>query len=114
MFRLVSNLSLIVNLKSIIITLIAIAATWASIKYDIKADYPLTIISTAVIFPIVFSIGHAYKRREVTLDDYGTIKAHGRAIYFAARDWLPQQSEDRLEHGRRALKNLMEEVIPRV
>lgn len=110
MFDHLSKLSLIVNLKSVIVAAVAVVATWASIEFDIKADFPLTIISTAVIFPIVFSIGHAYKRREVTLDDYGTIKAHGRAIYFAARDWLPEHSDDRLEHGRKALGSLMETV----
>jgi len=108
MFGKLSYLGLIINWKSLVIAMVAVGSTWASIHFDIKADFPLTIISTAVIFPIVFSIGHAYKRREVTLDDYGTIKAHGRAIYFAARDWLPGHNEDRLTHGKAALENLMQ------
>ncbi len=103
----ISRLTLIINWKSLVIALMAIAATWASLRFNIRADYPLTIISTAVIFPIVFSIGHAYKRREITLDDYGTIKAHGRAIYFAARDWLPEHSRDRLDHVETALHKLL-------
>ena len=48
----------------------------------------MTLIATAVVFPIVFSIGGAYKRRENALVKYSSIKAHGRAIYFATRDWL--------------------------
>jgi len=100
-----ASIFLIINFKSVLIALLAVVATWLSLEFDITADFPLTIISTAVIFPIVFSIGHAYKRREATLDDYGTIKAHGRAIYFAARDWLPQRSDERLRHVEGALEH---------
>lgn len=102
-----SSLLLILNRKSLIISVLAILSTWASLKFNIVADFPLTLISTAVVFPIVFSIGHAYKRRENALDDYGTIKAHGRAIFFAARDWLPDQSPARLRHVERVLKDLL-------
>ena len=98
----VSRIGLVINTKSLLIVILAIISTWASLKLNLIADYPLTIISTAVIFPIVFSIGHAYKRREAALDDYGTIKAHGRALYFAARDWLPD--EDKTAKEQRLLR----------
>lgn len=107
LFERFSRIGLIVNWKTLGIAILAIFATWFSLKLNLVADYPLTIISTAVIFPIVFSIGHAYKRREASLDDYGTIKAHGRAIYFAARDWLPEQNEDRLQHVEAVLVHLL-------
>ncbi|XUU59901.1 hypothetical protein ACRAQ6_10000 [Erythrobacter sp. HA6-11] len=107
MFDRISRIGLIVNGKTFSIAILAILATWVSLKLNLVADYPLTIISTAVIFPIVFSIGHAYKRRESALDDYGVIKAHGRAIYFAARDWIPDKSEDRLRHVETVLVHLL-------
>lgn len=111
----VSRIGLVINTKSLLIVILAIISTWASLKLNLIADYPLTIISTAVIFPIVFSIGQAYKRRESALDDYGTIKAHGRALYFAARDWLPDgedaeakaAKEQRLRHIEGALEHLL-------
>lgn len=103
----ISRIGLIVNGKTLSIAILAVLATWVSLKLNLVADYPLTIISTAVIFPIVFSIGHAYKRRESALDDYGTIKAHGRAIYFAARDWIPEKSDDRLRHVETVLVHLL-------
>ncbi len=102
-----SRIGLIVNWKTLGIAILGVFATWFSLRLNLVADYPLTIISTAVIFPIVFSIGHAYKRRESALDDYGTIKAHGRALYFAARDWLPDQSDDRLRHVELVLVHLL-------
>ena len=104
----ISRIGLIVNWKTLGTAILAVLATWLSLRFNLVADYPLTIISTAVIFPIVFSIGHAYKRREAALDEYGTIKAHGRALYFAARDWLPEQNDDRLRHVERALSHLLQ------
>ncbi|QUL38430.1 hypothetical protein [Erythrobacter sp. JK5] len=109
-----TRIGLVINGKSLMIVALAVVSTWASLKLGLIADYPLTIISTAVIFPIVFSIGHAYKRREAALDDYGIIKAHGRALYFAARDWLPDEDGDakqakleRLHHVEAVLSNLL-------
>ncbi len=80
---------LIINLKTLLITLLAVASTAFCRHYQIYAEFPLTLIATSVVFPIVFSIGGAYKRREAALDKYGTLKAYGRAIYLASRDWLP-------------------------
>ena len=102
-----SSITLIINFKTVLISALAIAATWASLRLGLVADYPLTIISTAVIFPIVFSIGHAYKRREAALDDYGVMKAHGRALYFAARDWLAETNPDRLRQIEQTMADLL-------
>lgn len=82
----------VVNVKSVSLSVLAVVSTYLCLRYKLAADFPLTLITTAVIFPIVFSIGGAYKRRESALREYGRIKAHGRAIFFAARDW-PQQAD---------------------
>lgn len=84
----------IVNLKSFIIIVLAVVSTYLCRKYDITANFPMTLIATAVVFPIVFSIGGAYKRRENALAKYSSIKAHGRAIYFATRDWLEETNPE--------------------
>ena len=75
--------------------------------FNLTADFPLTLIATAVIFPIVFSIGGAYKRREAALDEYSEIKAHGRALYFAARDWLEESDPATLQQVKTLLGDLM-------
>lgn len=105
--RRLESLTLILNWKTLAVSLLGVLATWLSLRLNLVADYPLTIISTAVIFPIVFSIGHAYKRREAALDDYGVIKAHGRALYFAARDWLGDSQPDRLRHIEGVMADLL-------
>ncbi|MDP6358961.1 MAG: hypothetical protein QF473_27830 [Planctomycetota bacterium] len=71
------------------------------------ADYPLTLIATAIISPIVFSINGACKRREVALGKYSASKAQGKAIYFATRDWLEEPSQETLDKTRTLLGNLL-------
>lgn len=59
----------------------------------------MTIIGIAVVFPIVFSIGGAYKRREVALSHYGKIKSYARMLYFASRDWVGDTGQDAQRHN---------------
>ncbi|NIP23084.1 MAG: hypothetical protein GWN67_05465 [Phycisphaerae bacterium] len=88
------KLFFVVNAKSVIVAALAVISTYLCRRFHLTAEFPLTLITTAVIFPIVFSIGGAYKRRENALREYGSLKAHGRAVFFAARDW-PQQSDEK-------------------
>jgi len=97
-----SSLALI-SKKAIIVAGLSALATFLCRRYGITADFPLTLIAIAIVFPIVFSIGGAYKRREAALDDYGSIKAHGRAIYLAARDWLEESDPALLTEARQLL-----------
>lgn len=104
------TLGLIINFKAVVIAGLAVLSTWLCIRFGIAGDFPLTLIATAVVFPIVFSINSAYKRRESVLDDYGQIKAHGRAIYFAARDWLEEADPQRQDRCRLLLRELLTEA----
>lgn len=97
----------VIDMRSLLVSGLAVLSTWYCLKYGITGNFPLTLIATAIVFPIVFAIGHAFKRREKALDDYGIIKAHGRAIYFAARDWLPDRDEDRLRRIEEVLGHLL-------
>jgi hypothetical protein len=56
----------------------------------------------------VFSIGGAYKRREAAIDDYGSLKANGRAIYFAARDWLEHRDPATIAEATDVLGGLLD------
>jgi predicted membrane chloride channel (bestrophin family) len=104
------NLGLIVNLRALVIAAMAMISTWACLHFGITGDFPLTLIATAVVFPIVFSINSAYKRRESVLDDYGSIKAHGQAIYFASRDWLEVVDGERVARCRELLRAMLTEA----
>ena len=106
MLRRIKRLLLIINGKSLLITILALVSTFLCMHFDFVAKFPLTVLSTAVVFPIVFSIGGAYKRREVVLDRYGSIKAHGRAIFFASRDWLEGSDAETLAGAKEAMEDL--------
>jgi hypothetical protein len=97
----------IINLKSLLLSLLAVFSTWLCLEFKITADFPLTLIATAIVFPLVFSISTAYKRREKALEDYGSLKAHGRSLYFAARDWLPTADPSRSKEMETLLGGLL-------
>ncbi|MFK7851501.1 MAG: hypothetical protein AB8D78_11030 [Akkermansiaceae bacterium] len=103
----IKQISVIITLKTVVITLLAVGSTCLCMTFGFTAEFPLTLVATAVVFPIVFSIGGAYKRRENALAKYSSIKAHGRAIFFAARDWLPEENQQ----AEKRAKELLEELL---
>ena len=90
-----SSLIKVINLKSLLISGLSVLSTWLCLRLGIKADFPLTLIATAIVFPLVFSISTAYNRREKALEEYGAMKACGRSLYMASRDWVPERDQDR-------------------
>ena len=100
------NFKLVINGQTVVVTVLAIISTYLARKFAITADFPLTLIGIAIVFPVVFSIGEAYKRREKALDQYGILKAHGRAVYFASKDWIPDDSADAEKELKKILREL--------
>ncbi len=84
------TLGKVVNVKSVLISALALLSTWFCLAFGIVADFPLALIATAIVFPLVFSISTAYNRREKALEEYGSLKAHGRSLYLAGRDWVAE------------------------
>lgn len=91
--------------QTLIVTILAVTATYLSDRYGYQAKFPLTLIGIAVVFPLVFSINSAYKRREIALNHYGVLKSFGRAIYFANRDWIENPAKDKLDEIKLSLGN---------
>ena len=101
------TLGKVVNLKSLLISALAFGSTLFCLRLGIVADFPMTLIATAIVFPLVFSISTAYNRREKALEEYGSIKAHGRSLHLAARDWISEPSRARRDSIREALHRLL-------
>lgn len=93
----------IFNLKTLTITLLSLLCTYLCMNYGIMADLPQTVIGIAVVFPIVFSIGSAYQRRENALRDYSNIKAHSRSIYLSSRDWFETEGKPEYQEEIKAI-----------
>lgn len=86
--RIIRSIFLIINYKTFIVTILAVISTLLCRHFSLQADFPLTIVGIAIVFPVVFSIDSAYKRRERTLVLLSDFKAHLNAIYLASRDWI--------------------------
>ncbi|MDH5602344.1 MAG: hypothetical protein OEY51_00295 [Cyclobacteriaceae bacterium] len=91
---------LILNLQTLIISGLAVTSTALCIHFHYVADFPLALVATSIVFPIVFSIGGAYNRREAALKEYAAIKGYLRAIFFASRDWLQKPKPENIQQVR--------------
>jgi predicted membrane chloride channel (bestrophin family) len=108
--RILRSLWLIINYKSLIVVSLACLSTYLCGVYSVRADFPMTIVGIAVVFPIVFSIGGAYNRRETALKHYSSLKAHGRALFFACRDWVPNTDAEYQAKIKELLRDIMKAV----
>jgi hypothetical protein len=78
---------LIINYKTVIITILAVVSSQICYNMDLTAKFPDMLVGVAIVFPVVFSIGSAYSRRETALQRFSDFKGHAIAMYYAVRDW---------------------------
>lgn len=100
----------VMDAQTVIVTLLAVASTYLCVRFGWLADIPTGLIGLAVVFPIVFSINAAYKRREEALKFFSGIKGHAVALYFAHRDWVPGDEGAESEHAAR-MREMIEELL---
>jgi len=60
----IKNFFRVFDHQTVIVTLLAVGATFFCRRYGLQAEIPAGLIGLAVVFPIVFSINAAYRRRE--------------------------------------------------
>lgn len=70
------------NHRTLIALLMSILATYLSHKYALIFDLDLTLVSVAVVFPLVFTLGSAFERRERALEHLGRAKGALSAIKY--------------------------------
>ena len=83
----------LINTQTLFITLLSVISTYVCHFFGWSAEMPTGIIGIAVVFPVVFSINAAYKRREQALTYLANIKGHFMALYYAHRDWIPKNKK---------------------
>lgn len=101
------NIFSIFNLRSLVLSLAALACTHLSIKMGWVAEYPMVLLGTAVIFPIVFSLNGAYTRREEALRYYAEIKANLRSLFIAATNWHVKMDPKEAAHFAQTTANVL-------
>lgn len=106
MKRVIRSFFLIINYKTVLITALALVSTYACVYYNITARFPDMLVGVAIVFPVVFSIGSAYTRRENALQRLSDFKGHAVAIYYAMRDWPSDTQHDLHEQARHLVNEL--------
>jgi hypothetical protein len=94
MKKVLKSFFLIINYKTIIITILAVISSQVCFNLGLTAKFPDMLVGVAIVFPVVFSIGSAYNRRETALQRYSDFKGHAMAIYYATRDWTTNKEND--------------------
>ncbi len=89
---------------------ISIVATYISIHYDLGYNVDLTLLSIAIIFPLVFNIRGAFKRREKALEHLSQFRTSLVTIlhYIQMSSNLPAEDKAKLE---RSIHHISDEAI---
>lgn len=98
----------VIDTHTVVIVLLSVLVTWLCRRFGFVVDLPTNLIGIAVIFPLVFSINSAYKRREDALKAYASLKAHAVSIYLAHRDWV--EDDEHEVRGRQLIGELLTAV----
>ncbi len=94
MKRVMRSLMMIINYKTFLITALSVISTYVCYHLGLTAKFPDMLVGVAIVFPVVFSIGSAYTRRETALQRLADFRGHAVALFFAARDWTTNKEND--------------------
>lgn len=94
MKRVLKSFFMIINYKTMIVTTLSVISTYICFHFGLTAKFPDMLVGVAIVFPVVFSIGSAYTRRETALQRFADFKGHAIAIYYATRDWTVEKNHD--------------------
>ena len=87
----------IVNYRSLYISVICIGVTWICLRFGISYNVDLIIFSIAIIFPLVFTIREAFRRRQNAIKLLSTLKASISAFYFSLENSNKLTEAEKLE-----------------
>ena len=77
MFRLYLS---VINYRTVIALALAALATWLTLEYQIYFHVDLTMLSIAIIFPLVFAIRMSFRRREKALEHLSNFRSALKTI----------------------------------
>lgn len=107
MKKVLKSFLLIINYKTLIITTLSVISTYVCYRLGFTAKFPDMLVGVAIVFPVVFSIGSAYNRRESALQRFSDFKGHAIAIFYATRDWTPDKQHNLPAQVRQIITDMM-------
>src|SRR6267154_47995 len=106
MIKIIKSFRLIINYKTFIVTGLSVLSSYLCFHWGLTAKFPDMLVGVAIVFPVVFSIGSAYTRRETALQRLADFRGHAVALFFATRDWTTNKEND-LPHRTKKLVHEM-------
>lgn len=95
----------IINIRTFQVLLICLAISFLVIQYKIKYNYDLTVISIAIVFPLVFTIRAAFRRREKALEHLSRFKASMLIVHYSF-----QRNKKLTEEKKWVIKNILVQI----
>lgn len=92
------NFLYIVELNTFIIPILSMACTFLCRRSNFIFEIPTNLVGLAVIFPLVFSIASAYKRREDALKNFAVLKSSLASLYLMHRDCIYSDGKPAKDH----------------
>lgn len=96
--------------QTLIITVLSLVSAYVCLRYEIIIDMPTGLIGIAIVFPIVFSINAAYRRREEALVYLASLKSAAIAIYYAHKHWITDGSNEHIERVKPVIMSLFQAI----
>jgi len=106
--RLFRSFKLIINYKTFLLTILAVLSSYLCFTWGLTARFPDMLVGVAIVFPVVFSIGSAYNRRETALQRWADFRGHAIALYYATRDWPADKNNDLAKRSRALTSEMVE------
>ncbi len=99
-----------INIRTLIVTIISLVTVFVCYRFNISFDIDLTLLSIAIIFPLVFTIRGSFRRREKALEHLSQFRSALKTLYYfimSSDNILPEKREE-IEH---ILKGINEKTI---
>lgn len=87
----------IINYRTLIAITIALVMLYLSYTYDISYNVDLTLLSIAIIFPLVFNIRMSFRRREKAMDHLSQFRSSLKTIEYFFTSSTKLTLEDKQE-----------------
>lgn len=110
MIKIIRDFWRIISFQTLIIIGLSLAATAVCIWQEVYIELPTALIAIAIVFPIVFSINAAYRRREEALNHFASLKGHAVSLFYAHRDWLPKEDHAHRERMKTLIERLLHNI----
>ena len=95
----------ILNYRTLLVIVISFSTVFLAYKYEINFHLDLTLISIAIIFPLVFSIRGSFRRREKALEHLSQFRSSLKTIHC-----LIEGKNDLSEENKKEFTGLIVEI----